>query len=139
MEETLTVLHRKSFSGRFLPDQAPENLLKSQTSCREEGSVTRVASLTCGEGGGGEAAPGGILGCLQEHCVVCALRQTLQSDPRVLCIHDQLLWNKPGRQVEGSDQHSVERSWEGKPRAHGQLGQHCHGHCVLSTPEQGEN
>lgn len=47
--------------------------------------------LTCGEGGGGEAAPLGVLGRLQEDCVVGALRQALQADPRVLRVHDQLL------------------------------------------------
>ena len=31
-------------------------------------------TLTCGEGGGGDAAPLGILGRLQEDCVVGALR-----------------------------------------------------------------
>lgn len=48
-------------------------------------------TLTCGEGGGGDAAPLGILGRLQEDCVVGALRQALQSDPRVLRVHNQLL------------------------------------------------
>lgn len=71
------------------PAEGPE--VTQGRSRQESGSQ----SLTCGEGGGGEAAPLGILGRLQEHCVVCALRQALQPDPRVLCIHDQLLWNEP--------------------------------------------
>lgn len=48
-------------------------------------------SLTCGKDSRGEAAPCGLLSCLQEHCVVCVLRQALQSDPGVLSIHNQLL------------------------------------------------
>lgn len=48
--------------------------------------------LTCGEGGGDEAAPHGVLGSLQAHCVLGGLRKTLQADPRVLSIHNQLLY-----------------------------------------------
>lgn len=57
------------------------------------GTVLRMREhpAPCGECGGGDAAPRSVLGCLQEHSVVCALGQALQSDPRVLCIHNQLL------------------------------------------------
>lgn len=48
--------------------------------------------LTCGEGGGDEAAPHGVLGSLQAHGVLSGLRKTLQADPRVLSIHNQLLY-----------------------------------------------
>lgn len=54
------------------------------------------ASLTCGEGSGGDAASCSVLGRLQEHRVVCALGQALQSDPRVLRVHNQLLQDGPG-------------------------------------------
>lgn len=73
--------------------RSPRQRLPEVTQGRRQESGSQ--SLTCGEGDGGEAAPLGILGRLQEHRVVCALRQALQPDPRVLCVHDQLLQNEP--------------------------------------------
>lgn len=71
-------------------------------------------SLTCGEGGGGDAAPRSVLGRLQEHRVVCALGQALQSDPRVLRVHNQLLKDEPG---EGGGRWLTEGSpWRGVGR-----------------------
>lgn len=66
----------------------------------EEGQPIRAvsgASLTCGEGSGDEAAPHGVLGSLQAHGVLCGLRKPLQADPRVLGIHNQLLYMGPKR------------------------------------------
>lgn len=71
-----------------------------------EGTNERAGPrLTCGEGRGGDAAPGRVPGRLQEHRVVRALRQALQSDPRVLRLHDQLLREEPeeGGRREGWD------------------------------------
>lgn len=66
----------------------------------EEEQPIRVmsgVSLTCGEGSGDEAAPHGVLGSLQAHGVLCGLRKPLQADPRVLGIHNQLLYMGPRR------------------------------------------
>ena len=101
---------------RFLPDHVSAEVAEEPDVLQGRRKHHRAMCLTCDEGGGGEAAPGSVLGRLQEHCVVCALRKALQSDPRVLCVHNQLLWNKRGRQVDGSDRHMIERSWEGKPK-----------------------
>lgn len=89
-----------SFSGGLLPGQVSAEAAEEPNAMQErrrwQGGGT---SLTCDKGSGGDAAPLRVLGCLQEHRVVCALRQTFQSDPRVLCIHNQLLQDEPG---EGS-------------------------------------
>lgn len=86
-----------SFSDGLLPGQvsaeAAEEPNALQGRKRRQGGG---ASLTCGEGSGGDAAPLRVLGRLQEHRVVCALRQALQSDPCVLRIHNQLLQDEPG-------------------------------------------
>lgn len=97
MEGSLIYLsgeRQSSSSDRLLPGQVPaEAAQEPDVTQGRRRQQSAGQSLTCGEGGGGEAAPRRVLGSLQEHCVVCALRQALQSDPRVLCIHNQLLWN----------------------------------------------
>lgn len=79
-------------------------------------------SLTCGEGSRGKAAPCGILSCLQEHCVVCVLWQALQSDPRVLSIHNQLLQRARIKKAGGGGTVNLHYGTVGK------LGQQC---CLL--------
>lgn len=108
VEGIIIILCRKrqlSFSDGLLPGQvsaeAAEEPDATQGRRRHQGGRK---SLTCGEGGGGDAAPLGVLGRLQEHRVVCALRQALQSYPRVLRIHNQLLWDKRRREVERAEQ-----------------------------------
>lgn len=85
--------------------------------------------LTCGEGGGDGAAPHGVLGSLQAHGVLCGLRKPLQADPRVLGIHNQLLYMGPRRRQtpratdeksDGEPKEQVRR--EGKPQTTAALG-----------------
>lgn len=111
-----------SFFDRTLPGQVSAESKRSQRhaawGAAQWRSVSPVAvSLTCGECGGGDAAPRSVLGCLQEHSVVCALGQALQSDPRVLCIHNQLLQEEPEEGGAGSDRLSTERGGEGESRS----------------------
>lgn len=79
-------------------------------------------SLTCGEDSRGKAASCGILSCLQEHCVVCVLWQALQSDPRVLSIHNQLLQRTRIKKAGGGGTINLHYGTVGK------LGQQC---CLL--------
>ena len=51
----------------------------------------RLGRPTCGEGCGHDGAGVQAPGCLQSDRVLCGLGQTLQADPCVLSVQDQLL------------------------------------------------